>query len=170
MHGLVQDCSISTANALEILQCCTKPLTWYRLVSTKEAKLHLSGNGVNVPFNALRPSDSVCVGKLTTIGSDNGLAPGRCQVIIWTNAGILLIGLWGTNLSEILLEIYIFSFKKIHFKMPSGKRRPFCLSLSELNQPVWDIFLTRSQSHSRMAAVLKQCPANVVMNQKIHWN
>ena len=30
--------------------------------------------------------------KLTIIGSDNGLSPGRRQAIIWTNAGILLIG------------------------------------------------------------------------------
>ena len=35
----------------------------------------------------------ICVGKLTTIVSDNGLYPGRRQAIIWTNAGILLIGL-----------------------------------------------------------------------------
>ena len=33
-----------------------------------------------------------CVSKLTIIGSDNGLSPGRRQAIIWTNAGILLIG------------------------------------------------------------------------------
>ena len=32
-----------------------------------------------------------------------------CYVrIIWTNAGILLIGPLGTNFSEILIEIYIF--------------------------------------------------------------
>ena len=30
-----------------------------------------------------------CVGKLTNIGSDNGLLPGRRQAIIWTNVGIL---------------------------------------------------------------------------------
>ena len=42
----------------------------------------------------------ICVGKLTNIGSDNGLSPGRHQAIIWTNAGILLIRLLGTNLSE----------------------------------------------------------------------
>ena len=29
---------------------------------------------------------------LSIIGSDNGLSPGRRQTIIWTNAGILLIG------------------------------------------------------------------------------
>ena len=34
----------------------------------------------------------ICVGKLSIIGSDNGLSPGRRQAIIWTNAGILLIG------------------------------------------------------------------------------
>ena len=38
-----------------------------------------------------------------SIGSDNGLSPGRRQAIIWTNAGLLLIGLLGTKLSEILI-------------------------------------------------------------------
>ena len=41
----------------------------------------------------------ICVGNLTIIGPDNGLSPGRRQAIIWTNAGILLIGPWGTNFS-----------------------------------------------------------------------
>ena len=47
----------------------------------------------------------ICVNKLTIIGSDNGLSPGRRQAIIWTNVGILLIGPLGTNFSEILIEI-----------------------------------------------------------------
>ena len=47
----------------------------------------------------------ICVNKLTIIGSDNGLSPGRRQAIIWTNAGILLIGPLGTNFPEILIEI-----------------------------------------------------------------
>ena len=46
----------------------------------------------------------IWVGKLTIIGSDNGLSPGRRQAIIWTNAGLLLIGPLGTNFSEILIE------------------------------------------------------------------
>ena len=75
----------------------------------------------------------ICVGKLTIIGSDNGLAPGRRQAIIRTNAGISLIGPWGTNFSEILIEILTFSFKKMRLKVSSGKRRPFCLGLNELS-------------------------------------
>ena len=75
----------------------------------------------------------ICVGNLTIIGPDNGLSPGRRQAIIWTNAGILLIGPWGTNFSEILIGIDKFSFKKIHFKMSSGKWRPFCLGLNVLS-------------------------------------
>ena len=67
----------------------------------------------------------ICVGKLTTIGSDNGLSPGRRQAIIWTNAGILLIGPLGTNVSEILIGIQTFSFKQMHLKMSSAKWRPF---------------------------------------------
>ena len=69
----------------------------------------------------------ICGSKLTIIGSDNGMSPGRHQAIIWTNDGILLIGPLGTNFSEILIEIYTFSFKKMHFKMSSGKWQPFCL-------------------------------------------
>ena len=34
----------------------------------------------------------ICFGKLNTIGSDNGLSPGRHQAIIWTNDVIFLIG------------------------------------------------------------------------------
>ena len=44
------------------------------------------------------------------IGSDNGLAPGRRQTIIRTNAGLLSIETLGTNFSEILVEIQTFSF------------------------------------------------------------
>ena len=52
--------------------------------------------------NSLRQSDTnVCVSKLTNIGSDNGLLPGRRQAIICTNAGILLIGPLGTNLVKL---------------------------------------------------------------------
>ena len=74
----------------------------------------------------------ICVSKLTIIGSDNGLAPGWRQTIIWTNDGILLIGPLGTNFSEILIGIQTISFKKMHLKMASPKWRPFCLGLNVL--------------------------------------
>ena len=69
----------------------------------------------------------ICVSKLTIIGSDTGLSPGRRQAIIWTNAGILLIRPLGTNFSQILSEIHAFSFKNIHLNISSGKWQPFCL-------------------------------------------
>ena len=59
----------------------------------------------------------ICISKLTIIGSDNGLSPGQRQAIIWTNDGILWIGLLGINFNEILIVIHTFSFKKIHLKM-----------------------------------------------------
>ena len=77
----------------------------------------------------------ICVGKLTIIVSDNGLSPGRRQAIIWTNAGILSIGLLGTHFSEILIKILTFSFTKMRLDVPSAKRRPFCLGLNVLTQP-----------------------------------
>ena len=59
----------------------------------------------------------ICVSKLTIIGSDNGLSPDRRQAIIWTNPGLLLIGPFETNSSEILIGIHAFSFKKIYLKL-----------------------------------------------------
>ena len=52
----------------------------------------------------------ICVRKLTIIGSNNGLSPGRRQAIIWTNAGMLM-GPLGAKFSEILVEILTFSLK-----------------------------------------------------------
>ena len=75
----------------------------------------------------------ICVSKLTIIGSDNGLSPGRRQAIIWTNAGILLIRPLGTNFNEMLIEILTFSFMKMRLKVSSAKWRPFCLGLNVLN-------------------------------------
>ena len=66
------------------------------------------------------------------IGWDNGASPIRRQAIISTNAGVLLIRPRGANFSEILIEIHISSFKKMHLKLPSGKCRPFCLGLHVL--------------------------------------
>ena len=74
----------------------------------------------------------ICVSKITIIGSDNGLSPGRRQAIIWTNARILFIWKLGTNFSEILSEIHTFSFKKMHFKMSSAQWRLFRLGLNVL--------------------------------------
>ena len=73
----------------------------------------------------------ICVSKLIIIGSANGLSPDRRQAIIWTNAGILLIGPLETNFSEILIEIYIFiqenSFKSVVWKMAAILSRPQCV-------------------------------------------
>ena len=56
----------------------------------------------------------ICVGKLTIIGSDNGLSPRRHQAIIWTNVEILLIRPLGKKMSEILVEVHAFSLKIMH--------------------------------------------------------
>ena len=83
----------------------------------------------------------ICVGNLTIIGSDNGLSPGRRQAIIWTNAGISLIGPLGTNFSEISTEIITFSFKKMYLKVSSAKWRPFSLGLNVLSNSLSKLLL-----------------------------
>ena len=68
----------------------------------------------------------ICVDNLTVIGSDNGCRLAGAKPL---SDGILLIGPSGTNFSEVLIEIHIFSLKK----MSSEKRRPFCLGFNVLN-------------------------------------
>ena len=99
----------------------------------------------------------ICVGKLIIIGSDNGLAPERRQAIIWTNAGILLIGPLGRN---FFIE---FSLKKICLKMSSAKCCSFRLSLNVLNhhhisrgQEVWMKIISTGDNES-------------ILRKKIAW-
>ena len=78
----------------------------------------------------------ICVVKLTIIGSDNGLSPGRRQAIIWTNAGMLLMRPLKTSFIEISIGIQTFSFKKMHLKMSSAKWRPFGSGLNVLSDRI----------------------------------
>ena len=120
----------------------------------------------------------ICFSKLTIIGSDNGLLPGRHQAIIWTNAGILLIEHLGTNFSEILNEIHTFSFKKMHWKMLSGKWRPCCLGLNvsaKVNDPghLLEIpSLRQIQSHCEYLLTCNVCRIVLIsttMNKNSSW-
>ena len=93
-------------------------------------------------FNSLRPSDADMrrySNQHWTFGSDNGLSPGRHQAIIWSrdisNAGILLMGLVGTNLSETWIQIQIFSlnfeentFDRVVCEIPAILCQPQCVN------------------------------------------
>ena len=65
------------------------------------------------------------------IVSDNGLSPGRCHAIIWTNDGLLLIGTTGTNFSEIVIGVATFRsknvFETIVWKMAAILSWPQCV-------------------------------------------
>ena len=75
----------------------------------------------------------ICVGKLAIIGSDNGLSPGRRQAIIWTNAGIFLIGPLWTQFGEILIGIQTISFKNVVCKMTVISYLPQCVNWSAVH-------------------------------------
>ena len=92
-------------------------------------RLHSGGHFLSVITHWGRVTH-ICVGKLTIIGSDNGLSPGRRQAIIWTKDGLLLIGPLGRNFIEMLIEIQRLSLKKIRLKMSSAKCCPVCLGLN----------------------------------------
>ena len=116
----------------------------------------------------------ICVGKLNTIDSDNGLSPGRRQAIIWTNAGILLIGPLRTNFSEILIGIQIFSFKKMHLKLSSAKWRPFVsASMSESTckyiSCVRDRYLQCSYVHRRWPNELDHRGSDSYKEKRFDW-
>ena len=111
---------------------------------------HTVGNVMDLQLCWLMPSLShnglthwgrvthICVGTLTIIGSDNGLSPSRRQAIIWTNAGLLLIGPLGKNFNEISIKFLSFPFKKLRLKVSSAKWRSFCLRLNVLTKEQTD--------------------------------
>ena len=78
----------------------------------------------------------ICVSKLSIIGSDNGMSPGRRQAIIRTNAGILFVGTLGTNFSEIAIEIHTSSFTKCIWKCRLENGGHF-VSASVFNKHTW---------------------------------
>ena len=98
-------------------------------------------------YASLTPTFRYCVTKYGQIAT--------CQTVILTHwgrvthkyygkltiisPGLSPIGPLGTNFSEIVIEIYIFSFKNMYLNKPSGKCRPFCLDLNVLRQDFWQI-------------------------------
>ena len=68
----------------------------------------------------------ICINSLTIIGSVIGLSWRLHQTINWTNAQILIFGPLMTIFCEILIEMNIFSFKKMHLKFSSAKWWPIC--------------------------------------------
>ena len=98
--------------------------------------------------------------KLTIVGWDNDLAPGRHQVIISTSAGILLIWRLGTNLDKIWIKIFIYFFslfKKMRLKM-TGHWRPFlswpqCVKRIQSNE----IVSMTAQTVSYLCVTLNSC-------------
>ena len=82
----------------------------------------------------------ICVRKLTIIGSDNGLSPGRRKAIIWTNAGILLIRSLGTNFNEMNRNSNIFihenAFESVIWKIAAILSRPQCVKILASSQVI----------------------------------
>ena len=112
----------------------TKCVLWHD-IETMGALIYLKHTHSHIGIPHCCRAMHICVSKLTIIGSDNDLSPGRCQAIIWTNDGILLIGPLGTNFSEILSKNHTLSFRKRHLKTSSAKWWPFCRGLNVLTYP-----------------------------------
>ena len=119
------------------------PIVWFALFyhnlaihvnPIRKSKISSIENGSTRYLTHWSLAMCICVGKLNINGSNNGLLPARCQVSIWTSAGILLIGPLRSNFGEILIKVLRFSFKKMHLKMSSVKWQPSCLSLNVLSQ------------------------------------
>ena len=70
-----------------------------------------------------------------------------------------------TNISQILIDIQIFSFLTIHLDMSSGKWRPFCLSLNVL-------ILSFELSYQRCLSLVRKCPYQVrkcLLSRAYNW-
>ena len=111
----------------------------------------------------------ICVSKLTIIASDNALSPGRRQAIIWNNAGILSIGLLQTKFSEILIEILIFSFRKMCLKVSSAKWRPFRLGLNVLTGIIMNLMNNSNLQRNLRCNNFVNVGWTVLVNETIMW-
>ena len=94
----------------------------------------------------------ICVGKPAIIGSDNGLSPDRRQAIIWTNAGILLIGPLGTHFSENFnwnSNIFILenALENVVCKMVLILSRPQCVKVFVPRRLSCKFWLSHLQAH-----------------------
>ena len=153
---------------------CNLPCDWPSTAWAYSSKRQKTGPGMISELTHWGRVTHVCVSRLTITGSDNGLSPGRRQAIIWTNAGILLIGLLGTNCSENLIEVLIFSFTKMRLKASSAKWRPFCLGLnvlrSELPVVLWSVAVkTQPANHSISSQSLSLTSQLGILPSPICW-
>ena len=101
---------------------------------------------------------------------DNGLSPCQHQIIIWTNAGILLIGPSETAFSEILIEIETFeiteclvcSINTTHMMTSSNGNISALLAHCTGNSPVTDKFLSQRPVSQSFPFLLWSAPEHAV--------
>ena len=78
---------------------CTSATLWPLARPLKSALVQArKGFGTQQVLRNFGRETHICV-RGRDIDSDNGLLPVRCQVIIWTNAGLILTGPLGTYLN-----------------------------------------------------------------------
>ena len=102
----------------------------------RENVYFISSSSLNrkyAPLTYWGPVTHICVGKLATGGSNNGLSPSRRQAIIWKKkAGMFFYFTLRNKFQWNIYRNHIFSFKKMYIKISSAKCRPFCLGLNVL--------------------------------------
>ena len=92
----------------------------------------------------------------------NNLSPVQRQAITWINAGVVSIGVLGTNFNQIWIGVLLFSFKIIHLK-----RRPFCPSkLSEARHCVIELLKSALEMKFHPLLGLGGCRPK---NAKLSW-
>ena len=126
---LMSELTDDKSTLVQVMAWCHQVITWTNV--DPDLGRHMSSLG-RTELTRWDWVTHICISKLTIIGSNRSLSPGRHRAIIWTNDGMLLIGPQGTNFREISIEIHTFSFKKIHLKMSSGKCRPHWLDPNAL--------------------------------------
>ena len=122
--------SNSSALAMEVRLSCINPLISRDsmiLWSTQcfGGIVSASGRQVTALYSALihwGQVTHICVSKLTIIGWDNGLSPGQCQAIIWTDVDFSLLRdcgfhLWAISRWETKVSFCMMSLKIILLKL-----------------------------------------------------
>ena len=90
-------CTSTNGNTIYICVCCTPQRSHaYQRIVTEWRKIYVD---------------------YVWSGSDYGFSLVRCQIIIWANGELLLIGRLGTNVGEIWIKTLEYPFQKIIAKV-----------------------------------------------------
>ena len=114
--------------SIKVIHFCTNAglLNCNSTIYAFQANLWLNGTPLSIQNTHWGRVTHICVSRLTIIDSYNGLSPPGAKPLSEQMLEYCWLGPW--EIQWNLIEIYTFSFMKIHWKMAVTLTRPHCVN------------------------------------------